>query len=435
MSGEGITRLLNEIFGFDGWCLDVRQIDRAFTSPGPDSSGRFQVVYTALVRLTVLQRATCTDKAGAGSFQAAAYREDIGVGDSYDKQLQTAIQHAVKGAVTDGVKRAARHFGDRLGNSLYEGNFSTKSAPVNLSHALAELDQKLTARYDWDLHARQLKKKQAPSYTTSSATTTASAPAQAGLASSTSQHQLPRHQLSSVNGPGTAQPHQNQLQSPSVMQYPSSMVGASTMLASLELAQPMASSAPILQPNRTSSSANGTGTSTTASAGASGWHPPVTNPMAAPSMLPTSGNPPPNLVTPGPDGGATATPLPPPERHPGQLRPRPETASGRNSLGLVTATAASRGGAENNTTSQGASIRGDVPFPVASGGTGHPASASSLLPAKRPLERTSENSSRWPAVGAHSAVPPNKPPSSSVQQHQHQPVVKKTNPYHLPSLN
>jgi DNA repair and recombination protein RAD52 len=417
VSGEGVTRLLNEIFGFDGWCLDVRQIDRAFCSPAPDATGRFQVVYTAVVRLTVLQRPAGTDSAsGTGNLQASAYREDIGVGDSYDKQLQTAIQHAVKGAVTDGVKRAARHFGDRLGNSLYEGNFSTKSAPVNLSHALAELDQKVSARYDWDLHARQLKKKQAPASAASSAmTANASASAPAGHASSALSAQQPRPPQSSS---GVAQPHpshHSQLQNAAANQRKSSVVGTSATLTSLDLAHPTACSAPTAQSAWTNPTATRVGPTTASVVGASGWQPPPTKPLATSSMVLANGNPPPMLVTPGPGGSVSATPLLlPPGRHPAHHRPRPETASGRSSLGSYTS-------------NHGASNRGDAALPVSSGGPAPPPSASTLLPAKRPLEPTDDNASRWPPAGAHPAAP-NKPPSPIMQPPQQQ-QVKKVNPY------
>ena len=52
----------------------------------------------------------------------------------------------MKSAVTDAMKRAARHFGDKLGNSLYEKGFGLARAPATLQKALEnyEMDQKIS---------------------------------------------------------------------------------------------------------------------------------------------------------------------------------------------------------------------------------------------------------------------------------------------------
>ena len=57
-----------------------------------------------------------------------------------DKSLGQASGNALKGAITDAVKRAARHFGEKLGNSLYRDGFSLNKAPVTLKNALDTLD-------------------------------------------------------------------------------------------------------------------------------------------------------------------------------------------------------------------------------------------------------------------------------------------------------
>jgi DNA recombination protein Rad52 len=100
LSGEGVSRMLNDIFGFDGWSLDIKQVQREECIK--DDSGKYHVVYTAQVRLT--------------HKSSGAYKEDCGSGDSTDKNFGTAISHALKASITDAMKRAARHFGDKLGN-------------------------------------------------------------------------------------------------------------------------------------------------------------------------------------------------------------------------------------------------------------------------------------------------------------------------------
>lgn len=67
-----------------------------------DEKGRYHVAYTAFVRVT--------------HRRSGAFKEDCGAGDAIDKQLGTAVSNALKASVTDAMKRAARHFGDKLGN-------------------------------------------------------------------------------------------------------------------------------------------------------------------------------------------------------------------------------------------------------------------------------------------------------------------------------
>lgn len=100
ISGEGVSRTLNDIFGFDGWNLDITAVNQAECSQ--DDKGRYTVVYTAQVRLTHKTSGT--------------YKEDVGAGDATDRSKGTAISHAMKASITDAMKRAARHFGDKLGN-------------------------------------------------------------------------------------------------------------------------------------------------------------------------------------------------------------------------------------------------------------------------------------------------------------------------------
>ena len=121
MSGDGVSRTLNDIFGYDGWNLDVKKVEQVGKNYDKNKD-RYEVVYSALVRVT--------DK------RSGSYREDVGTGDSIDKSYATAVGHAVKGAVTDALKRSARHFGDKLGGALYGGTFTKKNAPATLKDAL-----------------------------------------------------------------------------------------------------------------------------------------------------------------------------------------------------------------------------------------------------------------------------------------------------------
>lgn len=101
MSGESITRTLNDIFGFDGWDLSITRTQREEILKD-DKSGKFTACYTSQVRLT--------------HKLSGAFREDCGAGDATDRSFGTAVANALKASITDALKRAARHFGDKCGN-------------------------------------------------------------------------------------------------------------------------------------------------------------------------------------------------------------------------------------------------------------------------------------------------------------------------------
>lgn len=123
-NGETVSRLLNDIFGFDGWNMNVLKVERICCVQEKD---RWQVGYMAHVRVTHRESGT--------------FKEDMGSGDAIDKHMPTAVQNSVKGAITDALKRAARHFGEKLGNSLYSDSFSLNSCPKTLAEALDQCDR------------------------------------------------------------------------------------------------------------------------------------------------------------------------------------------------------------------------------------------------------------------------------------------------------
>ena len=50
MGGDIITKTLNEAFGYDGWCLEVKNTTREESTK--DDQGRHHVAYIATVRIT-----------------------------------------------------------------------------------------------------------------------------------------------------------------------------------------------------------------------------------------------------------------------------------------------------------------------------------------------------------------------------------------------
>lgn len=105
LEGYDVIDTLNRIFGFGGWDMFVRDI--AFQAEAGPNGG-----YRATVEIC-----TMGDKTGA-----SVCRADVGFGivQGKDTARPEAYEMAVKTAVTDAMKRAARTFGAQFGNSLYD---------------------------------------------------------------------------------------------------------------------------------------------------------------------------------------------------------------------------------------------------------------------------------------------------------------------------
>ena len=116
IEGHAAISEANRVFGFGGWGFELvenvtlRRIETVNTQTG---EVKVTNAYTAPVRVTV---------------PGAPPRTDVGFHAVTD---ETADGHetAIKGAVTDGMKRALRSFGDRFGNGLYGDQTPVNGAP------------------------------------------------------------------------------------------------------------------------------------------------------------------------------------------------------------------------------------------------------------------------------------------------------------------
>ena len=114
VEGHEVINLMNEMFGWDGWNSKVvsSTIDYAEASNG----GKWSVGVAATVRLTV------TVKCGRETREV--WHEDTGYGTIENGQSRgKAMEKCRKEAVTDGLKRAGRQFGNATGNCLYNKEY------------------------------------------------------------------------------------------------------------------------------------------------------------------------------------------------------------------------------------------------------------------------------------------------------------------------
>ena len=106
LEGWKAINLANEIFGFDGWSTEVKEFKVDYID---ERQGIVSIGLSCTVRVIV---------------KSGAFREDVGYG-SIDncKNKAMAFDKCKKEAVTDGMKRALRQFGNALGNCLYDKDF------------------------------------------------------------------------------------------------------------------------------------------------------------------------------------------------------------------------------------------------------------------------------------------------------------------------
>ncbi|CAN6634384.1 DNA repair and recombination protein Rad52p [Trichomonascus vanleenenianus] len=114
LEGSKAFNLANEIFGFDGWSSTVKQFEVDFCDV--DSRKRVDLGVYVIVQV-VLKDGT--------------WREDVGYGHAENaRNKAAAFEKARKEAVTDGIKRALRQFGNALGNCLYDNKFTRQLSKV-----------------------------------------------------------------------------------------------------------------------------------------------------------------------------------------------------------------------------------------------------------------------------------------------------------------
>ncbi|KZV76415.1 recombination protein Rad52 [Peniophora sp. CONT] len=123
VEGWRIIMLANEVFGYNGWSSSIVKLETDFCDVNEEyGTRRVSCGISAMVRVTL---------------KDGTYHEDVGYGTADNlKSKGAALDKAKKEAVTDGVKRALRNFGNLLGLCLYEKQFTQeiikiKAQPVS----------------------------------------------------------------------------------------------------------------------------------------------------------------------------------------------------------------------------------------------------------------------------------------------------------------
>lgn len=110
LEGWKLLNLANEIFGFNGWSSELVGYTLDFCDILRD--GRISIGLLVVVRVTI---------------KDGTFHEDIGYGFIENaKSKAAAFEKCKKEALTDGLKRCLRCFGNVLGNCLYDKTLSGK---------------------------------------------------------------------------------------------------------------------------------------------------------------------------------------------------------------------------------------------------------------------------------------------------------------------
>ncbi|XP_074534368.1 DNA repair protein RAD52 homolog [Halichoeres trimaculatus] len=108
IEGHRVVSLANEMFGYNGWSHSISQQNVDFVDL---INGKFYVGVSAFIKVQL---------------KDGAFHEDVGYGVSEGLRSKAlALEKARKEAVTDGMKRALKCFGNALGNCILDKEYLT----------------------------------------------------------------------------------------------------------------------------------------------------------------------------------------------------------------------------------------------------------------------------------------------------------------------
>ncbi len=117
LEGYDLIDTANLAFGFGNWSYHVTTLEQV--SEEINDKQNKVIGYKAVVAITVYDQ----------HHKFNITREDVGYGTGIARQYADAHESAGKEAVTDGLKRALRTFGNQFGNALYD------KSQKNVDHA------------------------------------------------------------------------------------------------------------------------------------------------------------------------------------------------------------------------------------------------------------------------------------------------------------
>lgn len=116
LEGWYVQDQLNQIFGFGNWHQSVDALDEVYRGTSDKTNSKTGAKYTNVV--TVWKAVvTLNVRDAEGGW---VHRTDVGCGVGEGSNAALILEKTIKEAVTDGIKRAAKSFGNQFGLALYD---------------------------------------------------------------------------------------------------------------------------------------------------------------------------------------------------------------------------------------------------------------------------------------------------------------------------
>ncbi|KAK1228850.1 DNA repair protein rad52 [Marasmius sp. AFHP31] len=159
--GWKVINLANEVFGFNGWSSSITSLTTDFIDTNEETK-RVNVGVTAIVRVTL---------------RDGVFHEDVGYGMvENQKSKGAALDKCRKEAVTDGLKRSLRNFGNLLGNCLYDKNYTQEVVKIKVNPPKFDAEQ-LHRRPEFSDKKPTVQSTSGPSTSSAASSSTSRAPA------------------------------------------------------------------------------------------------------------------------------------------------------------------------------------------------------------------------------------------------------------------
>ncbi|KAJ7099961.1 RAD52 DNA repair protein [Mycena belliarum] len=115
--GWKVINVANEVFGFHGWSSNIVSLTTDYMDYNEETR-RYNVGVSAVMRVTLRE---------------GVFHEDVGYGMIENAKAKgTALDKCKKEAITDGLKRTLRTFGNVMGNCLYDKQYTAEIVKIKV---------------------------------------------------------------------------------------------------------------------------------------------------------------------------------------------------------------------------------------------------------------------------------------------------------------
>ena len=148
LEGHRAVSLANEIFGFNGWSHSVTRQSIDFVDHHEVCLVHHHIPLRDIASLPLIQGKYFVGISATVQVQLkdGAFHEDVGYGVSEGMRSKAlSVEKARKEAVTDGLKRALKSFGNLLGNCLHDKEYVRYVGSLNKTTTIFKEEEMLNS--------------------------------------------------------------------------------------------------------------------------------------------------------------------------------------------------------------------------------------------------------------------------------------------------